>query len=132
MANVTPEYVAEIIDKFEVSDENKQRWVLGIEGNFPPFHFLHERLYFQIFFHFFSIFPPFICHRHHQFSSVTLLHALKTDLKIRQWCSVHHYEVCLGGVNLQEQSWTDCIAYDYVTLAGSQNEWLLLTPLINQ
>ncbi|XP_033487378.1 1-phosphatidylinositol 4,5-bisphosphate phosphodiesterase eta-1 [Epinephelus lanceolatus] len=32
MANVTPEYVAEIIDKFEVSDENKQRGVLGIEG----------------------------------------------------------------------------------------------------
>uniref|UniRef100_A0A4W6FDR6 Phosphoinositide phospholipase C n=1 Tax=Lates calcarifer TaxID=8187 RepID=A0A4W6FDR6_LATCA len=32
MANVTPEYVAEIIDKFEVSDENKQRGVMGIEG----------------------------------------------------------------------------------------------------
>uniref|UniRef100_A0A087XWQ2 Phosphoinositide phospholipase C n=1 Tax=Poecilia formosa TaxID=48698 RepID=A0A087XWQ2_POEFO len=32
MTNVTPEYVAEIIDKFEVSDENKQRGVLGIEG----------------------------------------------------------------------------------------------------
>lgn len=34
MTNVTPEYVAEIIDKFEVSDENKQNGVLGIEGNF--------------------------------------------------------------------------------------------------
>ncbi|XP_068173285.1 1-phosphatidylinositol 4,5-bisphosphate phosphodiesterase eta-1 [Antennarius striatus] len=32
MTNVTPEYVAEIIDKFEVSDENKQRGVMGIEG----------------------------------------------------------------------------------------------------
>ncbi|XP_054901319.1 1-phosphatidylinositol 4,5-bisphosphate phosphodiesterase eta-1 isoform X4 [Poeciliopsis prolifica] len=32
MTNVTSEYVAEIIDKFEVSDENKQRGVLGIEG----------------------------------------------------------------------------------------------------
>lgn len=33
MTNVTSEYVAEIIDKFEVSDENKRRGVLGIEGN---------------------------------------------------------------------------------------------------
>ncbi|XP_029302132.1 LOW QUALITY PROTEIN: 1-phosphatidylinositol 4,5-bisphosphate phosphodiesterase eta-1 [Cottoperca gobio] len=32
MANVTPEYVAEIIDKFEMSDENKQSGVMGIEG----------------------------------------------------------------------------------------------------
>ncbi|KAM4743489.1 1-phosphatidylinositol 4,5-bisphosphate phosphodiesterase eta-1 isoform 2-T2 [Anableps anableps] len=32
MTNVTSEYVAEIIDKFEVSEENKQRAVLGIEG----------------------------------------------------------------------------------------------------
>ncbi|XP_077421472.1 1-phosphatidylinositol 4,5-bisphosphate phosphodiesterase eta-1 isoform X3 [Vanacampus margaritifer] len=32
MVNVTPEYVAEIIDKFEVSDENKQKGVMGIEG----------------------------------------------------------------------------------------------------
>ncbi|XP_047450812.1 1-phosphatidylinositol 4,5-bisphosphate phosphodiesterase eta-1 isoform X2 [Mugil cephalus] len=32
MTNVTSEYVAEIIDKFEVSDENKQRRVMGIEG----------------------------------------------------------------------------------------------------
>ncbi|XP_061915967.1 1-phosphatidylinositol 4,5-bisphosphate phosphodiesterase eta-1 isoform X3 [Entelurus aequoreus] len=32
MVNVTPEYVAEIIDKFEVVDENKQRGVMGIEG----------------------------------------------------------------------------------------------------
>ncbi|KAM9733135.1 1-phosphatidylinositol 4,5-bisphosphate phosphodiesterase eta-1 isoform 3-T3 [Menidia menidia] len=29
---VTAEYAAEIIDKFEVSDENKQRGVMGIEG----------------------------------------------------------------------------------------------------
>lgn len=33
MTSVTPEYVAEIIDKFEVADENKQKGVLGIEGN---------------------------------------------------------------------------------------------------
>uniref|UniRef100_A0A3Q4BGI6 Phosphoinositide phospholipase C n=1 Tax=Mola mola TaxID=94237 RepID=A0A3Q4BGI6_MOLML len=32
MTNVTPEYVAEIIKKFEVSDENKQMGVMGIEG----------------------------------------------------------------------------------------------------
>ncbi|XP_034556247.1 1-phosphatidylinositol 4,5-bisphosphate phosphodiesterase eta-1 [Notolabrus celidotus] len=32
MATVTPEYVAEIIEKFEVSDENKQRGVMGIDG----------------------------------------------------------------------------------------------------
>ncbi|XP_008289732.1 1-phosphatidylinositol 4,5-bisphosphate phosphodiesterase eta-1 [Stegastes partitus] len=32
MASVTSEYVAEIIDKFEVSEENKQRGVMGIEG----------------------------------------------------------------------------------------------------
>ncbi|CAJ1065280.1 -phosphatidylinositol 4%2C5-bisphosphate phosphodiesterase eta-1 [Xyrichtys novacula] len=32
MANLTPEFVAEIIDKFEVSDENKQRGIMGIEG----------------------------------------------------------------------------------------------------
>ncbi|XP_077397329.1 1-phosphatidylinositol 4,5-bisphosphate phosphodiesterase eta-1 isoform X2 [Festucalex cinctus] len=32
MVNVTPEFVAEIIDKFEVSDENKQKGVMGIEG----------------------------------------------------------------------------------------------------
>lgn len=39
MINVTPEYVAEIIEKFEVSDENKQRGVMGIEGNCPTFLF---------------------------------------------------------------------------------------------
>ncbi|XP_068601857.1 1-phosphatidylinositol 4,5-bisphosphate phosphodiesterase eta-1-like [Brachionichthys hirsutus] len=32
MTDVTPEYIAEIINKFEVSDENKQRGVMGIEG----------------------------------------------------------------------------------------------------
>ncbi|XP_061683340.1 1-phosphatidylinositol 4,5-bisphosphate phosphodiesterase eta-1 [Syngnathoides biaculeatus] len=32
MFNVTPEYVAEIIDKFEVSDDNKQKGLMGIEG----------------------------------------------------------------------------------------------------
>ncbi|KAA8594048.1 hypothetical protein FQN60_004882 [Etheostoma spectabile] len=32
MASVTPEYVAEIIDKFEMCSENKQRGVIGIEG----------------------------------------------------------------------------------------------------
>lgn len=39
MTNVTPEYAAEIIEKFEVSDENKQRGIMGIEGNWPTFHF---------------------------------------------------------------------------------------------
>lgn len=45
MTNVTPEYVAEIIQKFEVADENKQKGVMGIEGknithSFTlPFHF---------------------------------------------------------------------------------------------
>uniref|UniRef100_A0A1A8M8Z6 Phosphoinositide phospholipase C n=1 Tax=Nothobranchius pienaari TaxID=704102 RepID=A0A1A8M8Z6_9TELE len=32
MTNVTSDYVIEIIEKFEVSDENKQRGVMGIEG----------------------------------------------------------------------------------------------------
>uniref|UniRef100_A0A3Q3QR24 Phosphoinositide phospholipase C n=1 Tax=Monopterus albus TaxID=43700 RepID=A0A3Q3QR24_MONAL len=32
IASVTPEYVAEIIDKFEVSEENKQGGVMGIEA----------------------------------------------------------------------------------------------------
>ncbi|KAK2847396.1 hypothetical protein Q5P01_010395 [Channa striata] len=32
MTSVTPEFVAEIIDKFEVADENKQKGVMGIEG----------------------------------------------------------------------------------------------------
>nr|XP_057935490.1 1-phosphatidylinositol 4,5-bisphosphate phosphodiesterase eta-1 isoform X2 [Doryrhamphus excisus] len=32
MVNVTPEYVAEIINKFEAADENKEKGVLGIEG----------------------------------------------------------------------------------------------------
>ncbi|XP_047247734.1 1-phosphatidylinositol 4,5-bisphosphate phosphodiesterase eta-1 isoform X3 [Girardinichthys multiradiatus] len=32
MTNMTSEYVAEITEKFEVSDENKQRGILGIEG----------------------------------------------------------------------------------------------------
>lgn len=36
MTNVTPEYVEEIIEKFEVADENKQRGVMGIEGNVFP------------------------------------------------------------------------------------------------
>ncbi|XP_064159624.1 1-phosphatidylinositol 4,5-bisphosphate phosphodiesterase eta-1 isoform X3 [Anguilla rostrata] len=32
MANVTTEYCLDVIDKFEVSDENKQNCVMGIEG----------------------------------------------------------------------------------------------------
>lgn len=32
MSNVTPEYCLDIINKFEVSEENKQNGVLGIEG----------------------------------------------------------------------------------------------------
>ncbi|XP_062275426.1 1-phosphatidylinositol 4,5-bisphosphate phosphodiesterase eta-1 [Scomber scombrus] len=32
MVNVTPEYIAEVIGKFELCDENKQRRVMGIEG----------------------------------------------------------------------------------------------------
>lgn len=62
MVNVTPEYVAEIIDKFELSDENKQRGIMGIEGKFLPFH--HSNLYIlqQSFMSLFSLpldfFPP--------------------------------------------------------------------------
>lgn len=37
MTNVTPEHVAEIIEKFELADENKQRGVMGIEGNITKF-----------------------------------------------------------------------------------------------
>lgn len=37
MTNVTPEYVAEIVEKFEVAEDNKQRGVMGIEGNVTPF-----------------------------------------------------------------------------------------------
>lgn len=32
MNNVTPEYCLDIIQKFEVSEENKKQNVLGIEG----------------------------------------------------------------------------------------------------
>lgn len=32
MSNVTPEYCLDIINKFEVSEENKQNGVLGIDG----------------------------------------------------------------------------------------------------
>ncbi len=32
MSNVTPEYCVDIINTFEVSEENKQNGVLGIEG----------------------------------------------------------------------------------------------------
>lgn len=32
MSNVTPEHCLDIINKFEVSEENKQNEVLGIEG----------------------------------------------------------------------------------------------------
>lgn len=32
MNNVTPEYCLDIIEKFEVSEENKKQNVLGIEG----------------------------------------------------------------------------------------------------
>lgn len=32
MSNVTPEYCLDIIQKFEVSEENKEQNVLGIEG----------------------------------------------------------------------------------------------------
>lgn len=42
MTNVTPEYVAEIIEKFEVSDENKQRGVMGIEGNISQMFCLYS------------------------------------------------------------------------------------------
>ncbi len=64
MTNVTPEYVADIIDKFEVSDENKQKGVMGIEGNSLPFlcpllpffrrglSFLHLELYHYLTFPF--------------------------------------------------------------------------------
>lgn len=39
MTTVTSEFVAEIINKFEMSDENKQKGVLGIDGNFHIFIF---------------------------------------------------------------------------------------------
>lgn len=32
MPNVTVDYCLDIIDKFETSEENKQRGILGIEG----------------------------------------------------------------------------------------------------
>lgn len=82
MANVTPEYVAEIIDKFEVSDENKQRGVMGIEGNFlssftslfsPILPFFHLGVS-----HSFYVPFPVSDMAHHQFatSSITLLFCL--------------------------------------------------------
>lgn len=40
MTNVTPEYVTEIIGKFEMSQENKQSGIIGIEGIFLPFLFI--------------------------------------------------------------------------------------------
>lgn len=56
MTNVAPEYVAEIIDKFEMSDENKQSGVLGIDGEHYfiffvfsiPFTFPQFSPFFQI------------------------------------------------------------------------------------
>ena len=46
MPNVTVECCLDIIDKFENSEENKQKGILGIEGeiglnNFPHFNCLH-------------------------------------------------------------------------------------------
>lgn len=45
MANVTSEYVAEIIQKFEVADEYKQQGVMGIEGNIMTHSFTLSFLY---------------------------------------------------------------------------------------
>lgn len=39
LTNVTSDYIVEIINKFEVSDENKQTGVMGIEGNFNKCNF---------------------------------------------------------------------------------------------
>jgi hypothetical protein len=36
MTTVTPEYCADIIDKFEESSDYKQKGLLGIEGKTPP------------------------------------------------------------------------------------------------
>lgn len=47
MTNVTPEYVAEIIQKFEVADENKQKGVMGIEGNSMSHSFTLSFLYLK-------------------------------------------------------------------------------------
>lgn len=55
MANVTPEYCADIIAKFEPSDENKQRGVMGIEGKFFQFHLI---LFFVCIFVFVSLTIP--------------------------------------------------------------------------
>lgn len=47
MSNVTPEYCLDIINKFEVSEENKQNGVLGIEGEnyvWPHSTFLSDRM----------------------------------------------------------------------------------------
>lgn len=51
MTNVTPEYVTEIIGKFEMSQENKQSGIIGIEGIFLPFLFIFTPflLYLQSF-----------------------------------------------------------------------------------
>lgn len=58
MANVTPEYVAEIIEKFEVSDENKQSGVLGIDGNCHWFYlFIFTHLLSLFFFYLGSVIP---------------------------------------------------------------------------
>lgn len=79
MTNVTPEYVAEIVEKFELSDENKQRGVMGIEGNF---HCLLLRLYFHS--SPYSLLSPSLCIRHcpPSVSSIIVLHLLKTEFEI--------------------------------------------------
>lgn len=53
MTSVTPEYVAEIIQKFEVADENKQNGVMGIEGNNMTHSFTLSFLYSE---------HPFVSH----------------------------------------------------------------------
>lgn len=58
MSSVTPEYAAEIIDKFEVSEENKQRGIMGIEGTVLTFTFLLPQLSFHLDFQVCSMFHP--------------------------------------------------------------------------
>lgn len=61
MTSVTAEYVAEIINKFEVSDENKQNGVLGIDGKVHIFIFpdLFIMIYHSLFFSISMLFAVF-------------------------------------------------------------------------
>lgn len=98
MANVTPEYVAEIVDKFEVSDENKQRGVMGIEGKSLSFFcrnfiFIPPTPQVVLFFSFSSVILPLFPSLQQSWHTISLqmtlllcliVHPpLQTDLMIR-------------------------------------------------